>query len=314
MFCPFNLWPCSSALEPKSLIFELETRRMPNIRHMSFIILTLISIGMIYNPMRDFLSNRAPSDYYSHILLIPLISACLIFFKRKEIFSNADCCLKAGLISLLGLILFLWVRRLSGSISQNDYTSLVTFSALLLWVGGFAFFYGFDAFRAGFFPFLFLIFMIPIPTEIMERTIYALQLGSAEVTYVLFSVAGIPVMREGFVFNLPSVSIEVAKQCSGIRSTLAMIITCVLASHLFLRGTWQKLLLILCVFPVMVIKNGIRIVTLTLLAIYADMGFLTGGFLHKSGGFVFFIPALLLIGGIIWALRKSEKASFNTKL
>jgi len=63
----------------------------------------------------------------------------------------------------------------------------------------------------------------------------------------------------------------------------------------------------LLVFPITVFKNGIRIITLSSLAIYVDERFITQGFLHRSGGFIFFIPALLLLGTVIWYFRKSEK-------
>ena len=103
------------------------------------------------------------------------------------------------------------------------------------------------------------------------------------------------------------VTIEVAKQCSGIRSTMALVITGVLAAHLFLRRPWSKLILMLTILPITVFKNGLRIVILTLLAIHVDERFLTGGFLHKSGGFLFYIPGLVIFGGILLVLRKMEK-------
>jgi exosortase/archaeosortase family protein len=101
-------------------------------------------------------------------------------------------------------------------------------------------------------------------------------------------------------------SIEVAKECSGIRSSLGLFITSILGCHLFLRTRWKKFILLLSVFPITVLKNGIRIVTLSSLAIYVDEKFITQSFLHRSGGFIFYIPALFLLGLILWWLRKSE--------
>ena len=101
-------------------------------------------------------------------------------------------------------------------------------------------------------------------------------------------------------------SIEVAKQCSGIRSSLGLFITAVLAGHLFLKTFQKKVVLALLVFPITVLKNGFRIVTLSSLAVYVDEKFLTQSFLHHSGGFLFYIPALLLLGIVVWWLRKLE--------
>ena len=65
--------------------------------------------------------------------------------------------------------------------------------------------------------------------------------------------------------------------------------------------------MILSVFPLAIIKNGIRIVTLTLLALYIDESFITNSKLHSEGGIIFFLIALTFLAPILWLLRKSEK-------
>ena len=66
--------------------------------------------------------------------------------------------------------------------------------------------------------------MIPIPGLIMDKIIYALQVGSTEGSEGLFIFTGVAFQREGFVFHLPGFSVEVAEQCSRIRSSLALFI------------------------------------------------------------------------------------------
>jgi exosortase len=119
-------------------------------------------------------------------------------------------------------------------------------------------------------------------------------------------MTGVPFFRDGFVFHLSGQSIEVAKECSGIRSTLSLFITCTLAGHLFLKTWWKHTILIICVIPIAMFKNGIRIVTLTLLGTYVDPRIL-GSNLHREGGILFFVLALLLLAPILYFLRKSEK-------
>ncbi|MBE3135930.1 MAG: archaeosortase/exosortase family protein, partial [Thermoplasmata archaeon] len=69
----------------------------------------------------------------------------------------------------------------------------------------------------------------------------------------------------------------------GIRSSVALLITAVIADHLFLKKFNKQILLALAVFPVAVFKNGVRIITLYLLSYFVDMKIIEGGFLHKSG-------------------------------
>ena len=129
---------------------------------------------------------------------------------------------------------------------------------------------------------------------------------SAEASYALFQLFGVPVLRIGFIFSLPGVSIEVAKECSGIRSSLVLVIMSLLAGHLFLRSVWTKAVLTLATLPLLVVKNGIRIVTLSLLSIYVDPSFLTGS-LHHQGGIVFFLLALVLLAPVLRLLQQSDR-------
>ncbi len=285
-----------------------------NKRNVIFLVLTIVGAGMVYGPLRDLLGSAARGEYYSHITLIPLVSICLIYWERKNLFREVDDSYRMGIILLLfGVLLYLIAKGQKQALSQNDYAAIITLAGVVFWIGAFTLSYGYRAFRLAIFPLLFLAFMIPIPTVLMDEVIYLLQVGSTEVTYVLFQVIGVPVSRDGFTFQLPNISIEVAKQCSGIRSSLALFITSFLAAHFFLKTGWRKAVLILSIIPITIIKNGIRIVTLSLLAVYVDERFITGGFLHKSGGFVFYIPALGLLGIILLFLRKTEKRTERRK-
>jgi exosortase len=285
-------------------------RKHINKRNLLFVFLSIGAVWMFYTPLRDLLENAERSEYYSHILLIPLVSGFFFYTDRKGIFSNLKYSHNLGVPLLtVGLLLYVLGWSKGQNLNQNDYTSLMTFSIIVFWIGAFIFSYGTEAFRMAIFPLLFLAFMIPIPSVLMEKIISALLAGSTAATHMLFKLSGMPFLKEGPVFHLPGMSIEVAKQCSGIRSSLGLFITGILAGHLFLRTGWKKFILVLFVFPITVLKNGIRIVTLSSLAVYVDEKFITQSFLHRSGGFVFYIPALFLLGLVLWWLRKTEATS-----
>jgi len=89
--------------------------------------------------------------------------------------------------------------------------------------------------------------------------------------------------------------------------TQALLIICLLAGHLFLRTKWRRGLLLVAAIPVLIIKNGIRIATLTLLAIHVDPSFLAGN-LHREGGFIFFALGMLILLPILWWLQKKRNA------
>ena len=281
-----------------------------NRRNILFALFCALAFVMAYFSIKAlYYAPRSQREYYSHIVLIPIVSFYFLYLDRKQIFTEITYSLLAGLPPLaIGACLF-YLGRFSGiQLNQNDVTSVIALAAVVFVNGAFILCYGLRPYKAALFPMLFLGFTIPIPYALMEGIIHTLQVGSTEFTNLLLMATGVPFAREGFVFHLPSISVEVAKQCSGIRSSLALFITAVVAGHLFLRSGWKKVVLALSAFPIAMFKNGIRIVTLTLLGAYVDPRILQSD-LHREGGIPFFIVALLLLAPILYFLRKSEGKS-----
>jgi exosortase/archaeosortase family protein len=63
--------------------------------------------------------------------------------------------------------------------------------------------------------------------------------------------------------------------------------------------------------PLAVFKNGLRITTLSALAIYVNPQFLYGN-LHRHGGIVFFIIGLLPLLFLLAYFQRSEKRLYET--
>ena len=284
----------------------MQNQARPNQKILWFAIYTAACAAYSWTPLRGLFQLSLSSDTNSYILLIPFVSLTLLFLKRERLLSSAGQSLGAAAgLFLSGLLLREAVRRFGFSLSQNDSLGLAVLAFVLLIWAGFLFLFGSGAFKMARFPLLFLLLMIPLPEFLMDRFIAWLQAGSADVTYWLFSATGTPVLRQGLIFTVPGATIEIAKECSGIRSTLALLIICLLVGYRLLRTSWARAVLLLSAIPVLVIKNGIRIVTLTLLAIRVDPSFLTGN-LHHDGGFVFFgIGLLILLPVLLW-LQKTE--------
>ncbi|OPY15873.1 MAG: Transmembrane exosortase (Exosortase_EpsH) [Syntrophus sp. PtaB.Bin138] len=280
----------------------------PNItRHVFFLLAVLAVAALMYGPLTDLFRSPLRRDYHTLIPAIPCIAAYLFYLIRKDIFRWAGYGFSVGLpVVAAGVAVYAAGRYFIIDLNPNDFASVTAFSAWVVLLGGFISAYGLRAFRIALFPLLFLVLMVPLPAFVMEKIITFLQVGSTEFTNVLLLASGAPFLREGFVFHLPVQSVEVAPQCSGIRSGLALIITALLAGHLFLRTGWKKLLLVLLAIPVTMFKNGIRITTLTLLGTYVDPRILQSS-LHREGGIPFFVLALLLMAPILYFLRKSER-------
>jgi exosortase len=277
-------------------------------RHAMFVAFIVISSLAFYKTLSAVIRySLASSDSSSHIILIPIISFFLLYLERQRIFSITRTSVASGAsLALLGVLLYWLVNRSSFPQEGNWRLCLETLCLVLVWITGFLLCYGFVALRAAAFPLLFLLLMVPLPDVILDRAIYALQSGSTEISYLIFRLVGTPVSRHGFLLSVPGVTIEVAKECSSIRSSIALFITCLLAAHLYLRTAWKKFVFVVLGLLLSVVKNGIRITTLTLLSVYVDRGFLYGR-LHRQGGFVFFLLALLILLPVFLWMEKSDK-------
>lgn len=277
-----------------------------------FVVFVGATVALFWTPLSLLIRLSQQQEHYSHIVLIPLVSAALFVRDRQQIFADVRTQWRTALGALLAAGLLYWLGRgHASSLSENDQLSIVMLAVVVVWIGGFVLCYGTGALRAGLFPALVLLLMVPIPDVVLRQTISWLQAGSAEVTNVLFQLVGVPVFRTGFLFELPGVTIEIAEECSGIRSSLALLITSLLGGHLFLRSAWSKLVLALTTLPLLFVKNGIRIVTLSLLSIYVDPDFLTGS-LHQRGGIVFFLLTLAILVPVARLLQRNERRDATT--
>lgn len=279
----------------------------------------VMAVGFVFCCMlpfalaRDFLWTLVPlilkNDTLSQVPIVPVVSALLIWARKDRIFSQMSRGWALGAaFTLPGIVFFNMARLNVLQLPVTNRVSLFLLGVVLFWVGTFALFFGNHAFRTACFPLFFLIFAVPIPEPFLSLLIYYLQKGSASAAAMFFRLVGVPYLQQGFEFALPGARIRVAEECSGIRSTLAILITSVLACHLFLHSLWKKLVLCIVVVPIAIIKNGLRIMVLSSLAIYVNPGFLHGK-LHHYGGLVFFAFALVPMILLLLLFQKGERTS-----
>ena len=259
----------------------------------------LLPLVLVWEPLRSLLAHAFESEAFSQTPLIPLVSIFILYLNRRIWLPKAAWEWRVGTAVIISGAILLSAARLNfWHFSSTDQGIFVIFGMVIFWMGCFLLFFGPQAFRNACFPLLFLLFMVPIPEPILSKVIYFLQKESAEAAELFFRSIGIPYLRQGFIFALPGVTIRVAEECSGIRSTLALLITTVLISHFLLKSNWRRALVCVAIVPISILKNGLRIVTLSTLAIYVNPDFLYAN-LHHHGGIVFFVigfvPLILML-------------------
>ena len=274
-------------------------------RWLIYAVWVVLCLLLFAKPLYGLFELANQDETSSHVLLIPLISAWLLYTDRKQLQPGSSFDFLPAAIFFAPAVLLAFLKSHCGSCTPKDHLSIYILSLVLLLSSGFILIMGTAAAKASWFALAFLLFTVPLPDVFLRWVIFELQAGSAAIAEFFFNLSGAPVLREGFVFRLPKVSIEVAQECSGIRSSLALLILALLVAHFSFRPFWKKLVFVLAGLGMMLLKNGIRIAALTLLANYVDPDFLYGK-LHHQGGIVFFLIALALLLPVYWLLRKGE--------
>jgi len=201
----------------------------------------------IYNP------------YYSHGLLIPLISIFLIWKKKNDIIIQEErdssnfgfYILIASL--LLYIISFFWnIRFLSGI-------------ALIISIAGvICFFYGNEVLKELTFPIIFLIFMIPLPLNDYLAPFF--QSISTVCSAELINMIGISAEYNGYEIHLSNSVFEIALACSGIRSIISLMAIAALFSYLIDGALIAKVIIFLSSIPLALIGNILRITSVLFIA------------------------------------------------
>jgi exosortase len=269
----------------------------------AFVVVVVANSGFIM----PLLAYSYENEYASHIILIPIVSVILLFFSRKTIAANINKGAGGNTAVSATAIILLIIFSYGASLIQNaqmDYIKITIIIVILISL--FVITFGIACFKKVVFPFILLFFMMPVPESAIKEIIASLQKGSAEGVSFLLMITGTPFHREGMRFILPKFAIEIASECSGIRSSMALVLTCILIGQILLKRTSHKILLVLAAIPMAMLKNAIRIVTLSMLAIHFDMNYLSGE-LHRRGGIVFFGTTLLVMIPILWLLMRSEQ-------
>jgi exosortase C (VPDSG-CTERM-specific) len=281
---------------------------------------------LFFKPLYDLLRYAIHSELYSHVPLIPCVSFYLLWKKREQLAARpfdrlstemsgrpetAPCFAFSAFAIGLAALAFYWFSFRKSGANQNDALSLMTFSFVAFVAGFYLLFLGKNLFNATGFPIAFLFFIIPFPTFFTTGIETFFQHASASAAEVMLQLSGATFFRNGLEFRLPKITLFVAPECSGIRSTLVLFITSLIAGHLFLRSFWKKTGLALFVIPLAIFRNGFRIFVIAQLCIQRGPEMIDSP-IHHRGGPIFFVLSLIPFFVLLFFLHKpSATANVN---
>jgi exosortase len=228
----------------------------------------------------------ASDDNYSHgFFVIPL--ALYFCWERRDALKSAR-----RQPTILGLILIAvsLAVLLAGLLGAELFLTRISLIGVI--AGVVLFVWGWQHFRTLAFPLVFLLLMIPLPTIVFNQIAFPLQLLASRAGETVINLAGIPVLREGNVLQLPSRTLEVAEACSGIRSLVSLIMLAIVLGHFTERRTGRRILITLAAIPIAILANAARVAG-TGLASELISPAAAEGFLHTFSGWLLFVVAFI---------------------
>jgi exosortase len=249
----------------------------------------LALLAWLYASILVHLFHQWTSDQdFSHGIFVPIFALFVLWQDRKRLMQVKQAPSWSGL-ALIVLALLMLVLGVLGAELFFSRTSL-----LVLLAGLIVLFHGWAMFRAVLFPWACLFLMIPIPTLLMQKVTFPLQMLAAKVSSGLLPFCGVPVLREGNVISVPAMRLEVAQACSGIRSLLSLVTLAIIYGYLMDKRIWARVVLAVSAVPIAIAANAFRIFCTGLVVQYWDPE-KGQGFYHLFSGWLIFAVSLIML-------------------
>lgn len=281
----------------------------PASSYRAFAVLWIASLVIWWQAITATLALALRREAYTHILLILPISIGLIVTEWNRRKWKPSPSIRTG-SAVLGLAVLIGVAGLRWGrvdIFTDDIRLLIEMLAVVTWwIGSFVSCFGGRIFQGCAFPLFFLLWLVPMPEFAVDHVVSFLQQGTASFAHLLLSTVGVPVAQDGTTLTVPGLTLEIAQECSSIRSSMMLVDSSMVMSYLLLRSLWGRTVVILVSIPLAIAKNGLRVFTLAVLGAYVNPGILNSP-LHHQGGVLFLAVALAAVFVLIWLVGRVER-------
>ncbi len=238
------------------------------------------------------------SETFAHGYAIAPISLWLIW-RRREVFKQIPVAPWWPALVLLALCGAGWLVARAGEVGvvmQYAFVAMFPVMALAL--------LGRRLAGALTFPLLFLLFAVPFGEVFVQPLINF----TADFTVAAVRATGIPVLRNGTMFELPTGNWSVVEACSGVRYLISSITLGCLYAYLSYRSFWRRALFIGLSIVVPIIANGLRAYMIVMIGHTSDMALATGVD-HLIYGWLFFGLVMFIMFWIGSYWREDDSAT-----
>lgn len=253
----------------------------------------LLFWGPVLTTMRDWWSSP---DAGHGLLLAPI---ALYLAWKRGVAEDARPQRWIGLSLIVTAVLMRYVGALAAELFTMRMSVFVAGGGLVIWR------WGLPQLRHWWLPATLLFLSIPLPVLVLNTLAMPLQFQASQLGAALLEWRHVPVLLSGNVIHLPGQTLFVTEACSGLRSLSSLIALGVLIGGIWLRTPPGRALLVLAAIPIAMLLNGIRVFLTGFLVYFVDPA-LGQGFMHVTEGWIIFVVAFLILGGIGWTVLQAE--------
>lgn len=236
----------------------------------------------------DLFQVWSTDEDYSHGFLIIPVSLYLVWRKRADLLDQPLKHSRWGFV-ILAVWAVMYFLGYAGNIS-----TFVTYSMIVLIFGIFMTIAGYEITKMVLFPILFLLFMLPIPSEIYTMMTNPMKLVATTASVWILQLLDLPVYQEGNLIHLPNYSMQVVVACSGIRSLISIVALGLLMGYVIFNSNLRRVMLFIFSLPISVFGNVLRITITGLLAYYVSSE-MAEGYSHTMAGLVTFALSFVML-------------------
>jgi len=241
------------------------------------------------------------NDDYSHGFLVAPLCAYFVWERRRRL---ALLELRPSLAGFAIVVISLLVL-MAGQLGAELFLTRISLIGVL--AGAVMFVLGPAHARTLALPLGFALLMIPLPAIVFNAIAFPLQLMASSVAESTLSAFSVPVLREGNVIVLASVTLEVAEACSGIRSLVSLLTLGIVYGYFTEDSMFRRVTLAGATIPIAIAANALRVAGTGLLAHLAGPA-VADGFFHTFAGWLVFMVAVAMLLMLQRLLRLAPSA------
>lgn len=232
---------------------------------------------------------------HSHGFFVPLVSLYIVWEYRQRIALekiSPNLFLGAFVLFFSCLLLLFGKASMVNIVQQGSMLVMVCGLIILL--------LGFHFMKFLWIPVGYLLLMFPFLDGLIRQIQWPFQLLSANMAVAVLQGLGIPVLLTDNYIQLPEITLEVARACSGIQYMVSTIAIVIVLMILFMQKTWARVLLFIVAVFVGITTNWLRVILVSLWVYYGGKTvhgpghILQGLFISVFGFLVLFTVAFFL--------------------